>query len=180
MSPVVRRSMMLFLAVAVGCLASLTVARAAEKAQAPKSAGSSQVAPPAATPPAIPENADELATPPAGKGTAVSPSAKPRVALTPMMAEIQALQAEREEMIAAKARTFSKAAPADAVALQAELAQMKRALELDVLRVQSRWARKENRAIDADRIDAVIEEILNPKVRIAPESRPTPDASTHR
>lgn len=180
MSPVVRPAALIHVAVALLCACTLAVAFAAEKTQAPKASGTSQTAPPAAVAPAIPENADELKAPPAAPATAKPSAAKPRVRMTPLMAELQTLHAERDLAIAEKARGVATASPAAAAALQAEIGQMKLDLEIETLRIQSRWARKENRLADAERIDTVIEGILNPQVRVAPESRPAPVAPTNR
>ena len=179
MNPVVRR-VALFILTAVFWAGSLAVALAAEKAEAPKASGSPQVAPPTAGAPAIPENADELKAPPVAPTNAQVPVSKPRVRLTAKMAEIQALHAVRDQAIAEKARALATASPATAAALQAEIGQMKLDLEIETLRIQARWARKENRIADAERIETAIEGILNPSVRVAPEFRPVPAASATR
>jgi hypothetical protein len=173
--PVVRLA--LFTLVATGLLALAAVA--AEKV-APQGSGPAGSAPSVKLP-TLPENAEEIE---ALKGQ-VTPGAavtrRPARKLTPMMAEIftymeareAALTARRQQLVAARADH------ATALALQLEMQKIKFDTEIEVLRIQARYATAEGRTADAQRIEASIEERLNPKVRIAPESRPVP-SSTQR
>lgn len=161
--------------VVAGALALAAAAFAADKAE-PTASGPASTPPPAAAMPAIPENAEELK---ATQGTVPAPATvtrRPLRKLSPMMAEILAYLETRDQAMALKKQQAgaTAAGPADALAAATELQRMKQETELEVLAIQARWARKEGRTADAERIEATIEEILHPKVPSNPETRPAP------
>jgi hypothetical protein len=165
---------------ALVALAAFAVPALAAERNAPTASGSAKEPPPAAAMPALPENAEEIE---ALKGQPVPAPAvvrRPVGKTTPMMAEILGYLEARDQAMTLKRQQLKSAATdaAAALALQAELQGMKQETELEVLRIQSRWARKEGRTADADKLDAVIAEILNPRVPIATEKRPVPATPT--
>ncbi len=172
------------LPLALGALAALSLSLAAVAAEkvAPEASGPASEAPPAARMPAVPENAEEAE---ALKGQATKGeivTRRPAHTLTPMMAEIFAYMEAREVLIAAKRQQYAaaKTDAAAAASLQAEMQKLKFDTEIEVLRIQARHAHKEGRTEDARRIEASIEEILKPQIRIAPEKRPLPQTPAGR
>ena len=176
-----RRSLSLaFLCMLAGSLFALA-ATAAERV-VPEASGPASAAPPAAKLPAIPENAEEIE---ALKGQAPAGTIitrRPAITLTPMMAEIFTYMDARELLLEAKRHQYAtaKSDPAAAMTLQSEMQKLKFETEIEVLRIQARWATKEGRSADALAIEASIEERLNPKVTLAPEKRPDPSPAVGR
>lgn len=164
--------------VLLGSLVLATASLAADKV-APQASGSAKTPPPAAPMPAIPENAEEIE---ALKGQAPSGEVvtrRPARTRTPMMAEILTYLEERDRQFDTKRQqlTAAKADRARAAALQLELQAMKLETEIAVLRIQARYAVKEGRTSDAERIEASIQERLEPQVKVAPEPRPIPTST---
>lgn len=163
---------------AASALAWAAAAPAADKVE-PTGSGPAASPPPAAAMPAIPENAEELKAPQGAAPAPATVTRRPARKLTPMMAEILAYLEARDHAIALRQQQL--AAPgaarpdaAAALAAAAEMQRMKQETELEVLAIQARWARREGRTADAQRIEETIEEILRPKVPVNPEVRPAP------
>lgn len=157
------------------------VAAAAERV-APEASGPANVAPPGAKLPAIPENAEEIEAAKGQPQPGVIVTRRPAHKLTPMMAEILAYMDARDLLIQNKRQqyTASKKDPTAALAIQTEMQKLKFDTEIEVLRIQQRWAVKEGRAADAAAIEASIDDRVNPKVTLAPVHRPAPTAATGR
>lgn len=176
-----RRS--LFLAVLCALAASLFAlpAVAAERVE-PEASGPASTAPPAAKLPAIPENAEEIEALKGQPQPGTIVTRRPAITLSPMMAEIFTYMDARDLLLAAKRHQYStaKSDPAAAMTLQSEMQKLKFETEIEVLRIQARWATKEGRTADALAIEASIEERLNPKVTLAPEKRPVPSPAVGR
>lgn len=166
------------LALAAG-LALASLAFAAERAT-PKASGPAKQPPPAAPMPNLPENAEEIGALKGENPAAPTVTRRPAKQLTPMMAEILAYIEARDLAMATKMQQqkLAKTDAAGALAAQAELQAMKQETELEVLRIQVRWARKDGRNDDAAKLEATIDQILNPKVPVATEKRPAPTSST--
>ncbi len=165
----------------IAALALATAVLAAERV-APTASGSAQNPPKVSALPAVPENADEI------QGTQGQPSLvtplvrQPAHKLTPMMAELLGYMDARDQAMALKRKQLA-AAKSDAaatLALQAELQQMKQDTELEMLRIQLRWAQKEGRSSDAQQLARVIDGILHPVVPVNPEKRPAPTVTPSR
>ncbi len=165
----------------IAALALATAALAAERV-APTASGSSQQPPKVSALPAIPENADEI------QGTVAQPPLvtplvrQPAHRLTPMMTELLGYLDARDQAMTLKRKQLA-AAKTDAaatLALQAELQQMKQDTELEMLRIQFRWAQKEGRTADAQQLAKVIDGILHPVVPVNPEKRPAPTVTPSR
>jgi hypothetical protein len=108
-----------------------------------------------------------------------TPSAKPahevKAHRSPMAAELDSLFAARTSAMAAQRQRIAMANAENGERLQRELIQMKLDLELESLRVQARWARRENRIADAVELEAVVEQILHPRIEARPVPRPAAD-----
>lgn len=108
------------------------------------------------------------------------PVARPNPMFTAMMAVFDDGQRQVEALEARLAKTTDHR---QAVELEREVARVRVQTEVGMLRVQSEYARRAGRAQLADRIDAVIHEILSPTPLPAPEvARPAPgtDAAPQR
>jgi hypothetical protein len=148
----------------------------------PQSSGPASAPPPAANLPALPENAEEIQAQQGQVQQGQIVARRPARTLTPMMAEIMTFLEARDREVALKRQQLAavRADRGATAALQEEMRQLKLDTELGVLRIQARHATMEGRVDDARRIEASIEERLHPKVRIAPEPRPLPQAPTPR
>ena len=169
-----------FLCLLAGSLFS-HAAIAAERV-APEASGPASAAPPAAKLPAIPENAEEIEALKGQPQTGTIVTRRPTLALSPMMAEIFSYMDARDLLLEAKRQQYAtaKSDPAAAMTLQTEMQKLKFETEIEVLRIQVRWATKEGRTADALALEASIEERLNPKVTLAPEKRPAPSPAVGR
>ncbi len=99
----------------------------------------------------------------------------------PRMVEIRGvLDKERRDvadLVAVLNRTVDHA---ERLALQMNIAEVKKNAEVDMLKVQLKYALSENKDDAVARLEASIESILNPVVRLAPEQRPATDEAGAR
>ncbi len=96
----------------------------------------------------------------------VSPAA---VALSPMMREIHAVLLVKRAEVAEAQRRFDDAADeTDALRLQQEVETLKIGAELEILRIQVRYARLEGRPETAAALEASIEAMTAPRPRLEP------------
>jgi len=83
--------------------------------------------------------------------------------LSPFAREIaQAIDAQRMALIALQERFERTADPNEARAIQREIEATKQGTELQILRIQARYARLGGREAAARRIEAAIEQLLHP------------------
>lgn len=102
---------------------------------------------------------------PSAAGEAVPPRAGEKVVprnRTPMMAEIAAALADARGRVDDLGRRAKSAPPAEAVVMQREAERVKFEAELQVLRIQVSWAKREGRASVARTLEAAIEARLHP------------------
>ncbi len=158
-----------------------TGATAAERV-APEASGPASKAPPAKALPNLPENAEEIEAQKGQPQTAPIVTRRPARTLTPMMAEVFAYMESRDLELAAKKLqlTSNKSDATASATLQQEMQKHKFDTEIEVLRIQARHATKEGRLADAKQIEESIEERIHPKVTLAPEKRPAPNAAIGR
>lgn len=109
------------------------------------------------------------ATPPAAPTPARAPKA-----VNPLYERITSLlEAERTQLVVLRARLDQAGTSDAATALEREIEQVKAKTEVAVMRLQSDHARANGRPAVADRIDAAIREMLQPKPRAAARTAPT-------
>ncbi len=104
----------------------------------------------------------------------------PERELSPMMVEIESLlEAEKLAVEERRVQMTQTTDMAQRVALMDEIHQLKTDTELEILRVQLRYAQQEGHLDTAQEIEAAIEFMTGPRPVPAPEPRPAPD-SAHR
>jgi len=106
---------------------------------------------------------------------AVTPSAMPRRPLTPLMADIRVVMDRESEQLAGLEAERAKAPDAQAaLEVQRRIEKLKQQTEIDLLRVQAVHARRAGKTALAQRIDAAIVELTQPRPRFEPVDRPAP------
>lgn len=104
-----------------------------------------------------------------------SPATPPRRPLSPLMADLRAVLDREGEQLAALEAERGKAADAQAALdVQRRIEKLKQQTEVDLLRVQAVHARRAGRIAVAERIDAAIVELTQPRPRVEPANRPAP------
>jgi hypothetical protein len=95
--------------------------------------------------------------------------------LSPMMEEIQALVVvQKEALEELRARLESAVDDESALAIQKEVGELKKEIELGILGVQLKYARLEGREETATKIEQAIETLRNPRPVPEPQPRPAP------
>jgi len=179
LGPVGLKAMMLGV---VACAALAVPARAeTPKATQPTTAAASAATARGAAP-ALPENRAEIAA--YDLDTLAAPVVRVRRP-SPMDQEVRkVLEDERKTLTDLRARFAAASNPEAALQVQREIEQVKVGTEVALLRVQATFARREGRLEHARRIEAEIEEVLNPRTPAAatPTRRiaPAPSATTPR
>jgi hypothetical protein len=167
--PMPARRLLLATLVAIASTVSLALA---EPGRPASSQGAAAAPAPAATAP------PEIAAPPSNETAAVAP-ARPRRPVNPLYAGITALiEAEGEQLRVLARRLDATRDSEAAMAIQREIEQVKVQTELSILRLQSEHARRSGKAALADRLDAAIREMQEPRPAPKPASRPAPGATT--
>jgi hypothetical protein len=140
-------------------------------------AGAESTAPDSAPPDAVAAEADQ---PVVDQLDANRPATMPYATRpekhSPMMREIIAAWEASQVAVAAVEQQISATTdPMAALALQRQVEEMREQVEVELLRIQARYARQEGRLDDAAQIDAAIAEMTAPRPRGVPVDRPLPD-----
>ncbi len=115
-----------------------------------------------------------LAADPNGVETTAAAAAAPRAreSLSPCQQAIRALlDREAAQLAELDARLPGAADEGAVLALQREIEQVKQETELQVMRVQADFARREGRTAQADQIEAALAEMAAPRPAVAPVER---------
>ena len=118
----------------------------------------------------------------AGSGTAgrtqilpVAGTTLPRSAPSPMVAEIKQLLADQKLQVAELQGELQRAADGEhRIELLQQIHDLKVTTEVDILRVQLRYAVAEGRSETAAKIEDAIDTLTHPRTTPAPEPRPRP------
>lgn len=140
-------------------------------------AGAAWASPPADAAATEAEAAAAMSGPATDSGKENPPAAPAlRAPLTPRMREIVAAwDAHVLVVLALEARLREATDHADAIELEREIENARRDVEVEILRIQARYARDEGRFTDAAEIDAAIAVITSPPPRGTPVERPAPE-----
>ncbi len=99
----------------------------------------------------------------------------PATDLTPLQLEMREILAKEAELLRQMAVTLKQATdPTTIRTIEREMADVKQATEISLLRAQAQSARDQGLRAQADAIDVAIQLILNPVVHIVPSDRPAP------
>ena len=167
--------LLLLIAVAAAPPCALADDPAPPAKSGPADASATQSRAPAGIPD-LPENQAEIEAGLVPDGKAVEAQKSDAApALTPLMAEIQAVLADEQTRVAElEARLSSSLDEGAALALRRQIEQIKVETELNILRLQAEHARRAGQDEQAAAIEAAIAEMLSPRPAGVPSERPAP------
>lgn len=112
-----------------------------------------------------------------GAPTPAPAATTPRAAATPMHAEIQqSLEAEQAELVRLQTSIEQTTDLAAGLQLQQQIESVKLRTQVDILRIQARYARVAGKTATAEELDEIIEKLTRPPAPGIPVDRPQPAA----